>query len=249
MGTVASIRVHDDIASDVVGRHVDAALVELHRLERVFSTFLSNSEISRINRGEIDVLDARREVLEVLDSCTWLEHASGGVFDAHRPDDPTQLDPAGFVKGWAAERAADRLRAGGLQHWWFGVGGDVIVHGHPTEHRMWQVAIADPLHPGEIIGVVDAADGAVATSGTTERGTHVWDGRTRTRADALVSFTVTGPSLTWADAFATTGLAMGPTGVDWVGRFDGYHALALSPDGTLCTSPAFGVERVDPPSA
>ena len=160
MGTVASIRVHDDVALDVVGRHVDAALVELHRIERVFSTFLSYSEISRINRGELDVLDARREVLEVLDSCTWLEHASGGAFDAHRPDDPTQLDPAGFVKGWAAERAADRLRAGGLQHWWFGVGGDVIVHGHPSEHRMWQVAIADPLHPGEIIGVIDTTDGA-----------------------------------------------------------------------------------------
>ena len=81
---------------------------ELDRLEEMFSTFRPTSEISRINRGELHLLDASPEVLEVVDACTWLEHASGGAFRARRPGD-TIVDPAGFVKGWAAELAAKCL--------------------------------------------------------------------------------------------------------------------------------------------
>ena len=37
----------------------------------------------------------------------------------------------------------------------------------------------------------------------------------------------------WADAFATAAFVLGPAGVDWVTRFDGYRALAITADGRL----------------
>jgi thiamine biosynthesis lipoprotein len=245
MGTVASVRVHDTVPRVVVDRAVRAAFDELDRIESVFSTFRASSTISAINRGELALLDAPPEVLEVLDACTWLEHISAGAFRARPPDRPDRIDPAGFVKGWAIERAVDGLRRGGLENWWFGVGGDVLVSGSPAKGRPWQAAIADPNQPGEVVGVFDLPDGgAVCTSGTAERGVHLWDGRDGSRPSALASLTVLGPEVAWADAFATTAYALGEDGPRWIEQFEGYHALAIDPAGNLIPSSGLLLEPV-----
>ena len=44
--------------------------------------------------------------------------------------------------------------------------------------------------------------------------------------------------LTWADAFATSAFVMGVDGIEWVTRFDGYRALAITLDGDLVRSDA-----------
>lgn len=236
MGTVASLHVHDAADPSVVHEAIDATFAELDRIEAVFSTFRADSEISRINRGELHVLDAGSEVIDVLDACTWLEHDSGGAFDIRRPDDPARIDPAGFVKGWAAERAAARLDEAGLAHWYLSVGGDLQARGAMPGGEAWRVGLADPNRPGELAGVLEVIDSAVATSGTAERGEHLWDGRSGDRARGWASLTVVGPHLTWADAFATAAFAMGAAGVDWVARHDGYTAIAIGLDGRVVTS-------------
>jgi len=234
MGTVASVHVHDHADPAVVDTAIDATWAELDRLEAVFSTFSTSSEISRINRGELHVLDASAEVIEVVDACTWLEHASEGAFCARRPGE-TLLDPAGFVKGWAAELAGQHLDRAGLQHWYVSVGGDIQTRGTSGDGSPWRIAIADPNSddPRSICAFVEVSGDAVATSGTAARGRHLWDGRTGEASCALASMTVVGPHLTWADAFATTAFVMGLDGLDWVAQFDGYRAVAITLEGQL----------------
>lgn len=241
MGTVASIHVYDQADPALVEAAIDDALAELERLEQMFSTFRPTSVISQINRGELNLLDAPQEVIEVFDASSWLEHASNGAFSVRRADG--SLDPAGFVKGWACERGAARLAARGLANFMFTIGGDLMVHGEPRPGERWSVAIADPSRPGEVVRSVDIEDGAVATSGTAERGDHI-----RLSADAesdahdltkLASFTVIGPSLTWADAFATAAFAMGRKGLDWVDQFIGYEGIAIDHAGVVMTTGGF----------
>lgn len=237
MGTVASIHVHDDplvVDPRIVDDAIDAALAELERLEAMFSTFRPTSEICRVNRGELDLVDCSPEVIDVIDACTWLEHASGGAFDIRARG---RLDPAGFVKGWAAERASRLLTEHGLEHWYLGLGGDIVVHGRPTGRDCWTIAIADPSKRSAVITGITVTGGAVATSGTAERGKHLWDA-TGADADTWASVTVIGPSLTWADAFATTACAMGTGGLDWVSQFDEYQAFAVTHQGTLVNTRA-----------
>jgi thiamine biosynthesis lipoprotein len=238
MGTIASLHVHlvgrdDELTAEAAA---DAAFAELGRLEAVFSTFRADSQISRVNRGELHLLDCDPEVVQVLDACTWLEHASQGAFRARRPGEATALDPAGFVKGWAAERAATKLDDAGLGHWYLSVGGDLLARGTRGDGQPWLVAVADPLQAGATVVTLPVVDAAVATSGTSERGHHLWDGRTDQAPNDLAAVTVTGPTLTWADALATTAFALGLEGVDWVSRFDGYEALAIHADGRLQAS-------------
>src|SRR5690606_3411843 len=124
-----------------------------------------------------------------------------------------------------------------LDDWYLAVGGDLQAHGRPRDGERWAFAVAHPLRPGEVVATLAIEDGAVATSGTAERGRHLWDGRTGERATGLASLTVTGPHLAWADAFATAGFAMGPDGVEWVSGFDDYHALGVDLQGRVLADP------------
>lgn len=233
MGTVASFHVYDDVDEQQALAGITAAAAELERLEQMFSTFRPSSEISRVHAGSLSLLDCSPEVIDVLDACTWLEHASAGAFSIrrdHRHDH--RIDPAGFVKGWATERASAHFLRQGLQHWSIGVGGDMLMHGQPGDAPHWTVGIADPHRPGKLITMLTVKSGAVATSGIAERGRHVWTASGEA-ANTFASLTVVGPSLCWADAFATAAFALGESGLDWVAKFDDYRAFAVTHEGEL----------------
>jgi thiamine biosynthesis lipoprotein len=60
----------------------------------------------------------------------------------------------------------------------------------------------------------------------------------------VLSVTIVGPSLTFADAYATAAFAMGPTGLAWVAGRPGYEGCAVTadPDGSdarLAWTPGF----------
>ena len=227
MGTVASVHVDDDVDATVFERVVASLRAELDRLESMFSVFRPDSEISRINAGTLHHLDASPEVIDVLDACTWLEQVSEGAFSVRSSRDSAVINPSGFVKGWAAERASQLLDQASLSHWYLGVGGDYVVRGGMANGEPWRIGIIDPRDPDMLVGTAEVIDGAVATSGTAERGAHIWDPRSGSVAAHFLSVTVTGPSLTWADAYATTVFVMGEPGLEWISRFEGYSVLPV----------------------
>ncbi|MFM7744790.1 MAG: FAD:protein FMN transferase [Actinomycetota bacterium] len=221
MGTFASLHVDDDVDAAVVGSAWHEALGLLTDIEQRFSTFRPDSEISRINRGELHLLDASPDVVEVMDACTWLEHESEGAFRARRPDGT--LDPAGFVKGWAAERAGRVLTESGLSSWYLNVGGDIQTSGLQASGEPWRIGVVDPADRSVVAVSFDIPENfAVATSGTGARGAHLWDGRSGAFLDRVASITVVGPHLMWADALATAAFAMGDDGLAWLTRYPNY---------------------------
>lgn len=226
MGTAASLHVADDVSDEVADAAWLDVLISLDDNEQIFSTYIPTSEISRINDGTLHVLDASPSVLEVLDSCTWLEHRSGGVFCVRRRNG--DIDPAGFVKGWATEIASKRLAAHGLFNWYLGVGGDIQTAGRQADGELWSFGVLDPYDQNLVRCRVEVPENwAIATSGTSQRGAHIWN-PSGSPIDATHSFTVVGPTLTWADAYATIGFAMGDAGANWVEQFDGYAAFSIN---------------------
>lgn len=226
MGTAVSVHIADVVPQETADVAWESVGVFLRDIEDRFSTFLPTSEISRINAGELHMLDASPDVVEVLDACTWLEHLSDGVFNARRPDG--SIDPAGFVKGWAAERAAILLGEAGLQNFYLRIGGDIQTHGVQATGEKWRVGVVDPHDASRVHSYVDIPENwAVATSGTAERGQHIWGKDTQPASTQFSSMTVIGPHLMWADAFATIGFALGDAGIEWVEKFPDYTAFTL----------------------
>jgi len=242
MGTVVSIDVSDpDPAGPAVEAAVEAAVAWLHAVDARFSVYRDDSEIRRLDRGELALDDCHPDVRDVLRACDELHARSGGAFDArgHRPDGA--LDPSGYVKGWAVDEAAELLLAAGARAFSINAGGDVVVRGGPAPGEPWRVGIRHPVIPDRVAAVLALRGGAVATSGLYERGGHIRDPRTGRVPEDLVSLTVVGPRLGIADAFATAAFAMGAAGPAWVARQPGFGVLAIDRAGVVCWS-----DLVDP---
>jgi FAD:protein FMN transferase len=235
MGTVASFDVRDDVPEAIRLLGIRAAAHALRCAEERFSAFRPDSEVCRHDRGELAERDRSAELREVLDLCAALEADSAGVFRARTPG-TARLDVAGVVKGWAIDRAGAALRDRGLRRWCLAVGGDVLVAGAPEPGRAWRVAVRDPGSADRVTLVLPVVDAAVATSGTYERGRHLWDGRDGRRRPLPGSTTVVGPSMTTADAYATVAHALGVAGCSWVARHPGHEAVRVEADGSVVTT-------------
>jgi thiamine biosynthesis lipoprotein len=232
MGTVVSFDV------PVAARHdgsLDAAVRWLHWVDRVFSPFRPDSDVSQLADGEVTVDGCAPEVAEVIEACAFVRELSGGYFTASPWG---RFDPSGYVKGWAIERAAGILSAAGSASHLVNGGGDVQCAGgrpgaaSPGQAPPWRVGIADPLRRGHLALVVEARDCGVATSGTAERGAHIVNPRTGRAAAGLASVTMIGSSLALADACATAAFAMGSGPArEWAESLDGYEAYAITEAG------------------
>src|SRR5207237_1247990 len=106
----------------------------------------------------------------------------------------------------------------------------------------WRIGIQHPLDPAALAGVVALGNGAVATSGTYERGEHIVDPRTGRAPEGVLSVTVTGPDLGTADAYATAAFAMGADGPAWTATLDGYEAMTILADETVLATRGFPLE-------
>ena len=242
MGTAIVIDVRGPGADDgVLEGAVEAAFDHFRDVDARFSTYKADSEVSRLNRGELPERACSPAVRAVLDMCEEARVLSDSYFDirAHRTDG--MLDPSGLVKGWSVEGAARLLEAAGAGDYCINAAGDILLRGNAQPGKPWRIGIRNPWDARTIAAVLSADELAIATSGAYERGEHVIVPHTRRPPDGIASMTVVGPSLTWADTWATAAYAMGVRGVEWVAReLDGYEACAISSDRQLVFSAGFG---------
>jgi thiamine biosynthesis lipoprotein len=240
MGTVVTVDLYLDDRPVDVDRLVERARHRLVGADEVFSTWRADSPVSRLRRGEIGLGDVPAEVIEVLDRCAEARHLSDGWFDPWAL--PGGVDPTGYVKGWAAQRALGAVASPGVVGAVVNAAGDIASAGGPGGGRPFRFGIIDPSSPGRLAAVVEPP-GALATSGTYERGAHLIDPFTGTPTSRTASASVTGPDLGLADALATAVAVAGSDGLDLVAAVDGYEALVIGTDGTTRATVGFPFAR------
>jgi thiamine biosynthesis lipoprotein len=233
MGTAITVALPPGAPSPVL----DEVFAWFHRVDRTFSTFRPDSEISLLGAGLLKPGDAHPLVEEVLDRCARLFTDTAGWFDAwpHGPQGP--VDPSGYVKGWSVDVAGALLQGAGVSEYSIAAGGDVLVGGR-VAGRPWRIGVQHPLERQAVAAVLEAEALAVATSGAYERGDHVW-GR---RGGTLLSATVAGPRLGVADALATALFAADGEAAGWFAGFEGYEYLTIGADRRVRWTP--GLDRL-----
>jgi len=241
MGTAISVDVRDPA---VFPGALDDAFEYLRDIDRRFSTYKPDSEISRLSRGEIGESECSPDVRQVLELCEQLRGATEGYFDIRGHLWDGGLDPSGLVKGWSLENAGRILETAGASNYCINGGGDIVIRGEPLPGTAWRVGVRHPLEADKLATVLEVREGAVATSGAYERGDHVLDPFTGKPPKGVLSLTVVGPSLTYADAYATAAFAMGPTGLAWIAHLEGYYGCSITADpdgsnGRIAWTPGF----------
>jgi thiamine biosynthesis lipoprotein len=246
-GTVISV----DVREHVKPAELDEIFAWFVRIDQLFSTWRSDSEISRLGIGELHLRDASAEVRTVLSLCDELTANSRGAFDIRVGSDPRvtpreglgPIDPSGMVKGWALQHAAEMLRGTGISNFLINAGGDLIAAGNASPGQPWQVGIQHPWQHDKVAAVVSISDLGVATSGRYERGDHIIDPRTGEAATSAMSVTVIGPDLAIADGYATAALVLGEDGPEWLDEHPQLASMTITNNRRTIVSTSFDSYR------
>ncbi|MHC4916151.1 MAG: FAD:protein FMN transferase [Planctomycetota bacterium] len=171
------------------------------------------------------------------------------------------VDLSSVAKGFAVDLALDALRRGGADAALVEIGGEVRAYGLKPDGSPWRVGIRHP-RSGTLLGALDAADRAVATSGDYQkyfkqggrRASHILDPRTgRPLVGGAVSVTVLAPECALADGLATAISVLGAKrGLELVESYrrEGRALEALiieeSADGKLEAHTSPGLAKLKP---
>jgi FAD:protein FMN transferase len=226
-----------DVRDDGAERLVDELYEWFRTVDARFSTYRQDSEISRLNRGELAVRECHPDVRRVLARCDELRDETGGYFDQRYAGDGS-VDPSGLVKGWSVDRGGELLEAGGVRNYSINAGGDVRLRGAPLPDPRWRTGIEHPRQHDRVAAVVESNDLAIATSGAYVRGEHVLDPHGGAPAGVL-SVTIAGDDLGTADAYATAAFAMGERAPLWTATLAPYEAFLIMADETALSTRGF----------
>ena len=207
-----------------------------------FSTYKKDSEIMRINRGEVSETEYSPDMREIFALAEKTRRQTAGYFNIKRPDGI--LDPSGVVKGWAILRAARLILKMGFKSCLVDIGGDIQTYGKNAEGAEWKVGVRNPFNRDEIVKVLCPQGSGVATSGTAARGQHIYNPHDRRPLADMVSMTVIGPNVCEADRFATAAFAMGKGGLCFIEELTGFEGYAIGRDKVATMTSGF--ERYAP---
>jgi thiamine biosynthesis lipoprotein len=204
-------------------------------LDERFSLYREDSEACAIARGELALAEASDEMREAYaDSLDW-RNRTNYTFTPHRPDGV--LDLSGTIKAVGIQVAADALTNAEFSTFMINAGGDLLCSGQPTEG--WRVGVADPESKDELIAVVELGGSftAMATSGTAERGEHIW--RRPETDNSFRQVSVIAADIMTADVLATTIVAGGQVSLDHATSSFDVAVLVVKSDGSLLANEKF----------
>lgn len=242
MGLPMSVHVRGPQAKEPqVAEAVETAFSALRADDRLFSTYRSDSAVSRVQRGDLRLSDAGPRMATVTALCEEAAERTDGAFSAWLPGPVGRpsFDPTGLVKGWAVEQAFDwlteRLAALEAHDVLMSAGGDIVVACTRTDSPDWSIGIEDPRDRSRLLMKVPMRRGALATSGIAARGQHIVDPATGRAPTSLLSATVIGPSLTWADVYATAAFVKGADATSWMSTLVDHACVLVGADGAVHT--------------
>jgi thiamine biosynthesis lipoprotein len=239
MGTVFVFQGRSELSDVELAEHIRKACEKLHEADEIFSLYKPGSPLSQLARGETSVANCPPAVDAVWNLCEQWEKITDGYFSPFTPE--RTFDPSGIVKTWAAQQAIDVLLNAGITDFSLNSGGDIWLSDSLSGEDDWKVGVAKPVTiASEEAGVLTAVNlqntpfRAVATSGSAERGTHIWNPRAGAMAQSdLVQVTVLAADLVMADVWATAAYAEGPNAIDRISKQDGVEALFVFSDGRI----------------
>jgi thiamine biosynthesis lipoprotein len=137
---------------------------------------------------------------------------------AVRLDPLAGIDEGAWGKGYALDRAAERLADAGVQSALIDLGGQVLARGRDASGLPWTIAIADPRDRARPVVALRLSNVSVSTSGDSERSRdipgrrigHLLDPRTGEPAEDFGSVTVVAASGLDADVLSTALFVLGP---------------------------------------
>ena len=222
MGMPITVDIVDTKATESI---FDEVFSYFEYIDNTFSTYKDQSEISRINRQELKLMDASEDMRTIFALAEDTRLSTDGFFDIQYDG---RYDPSGIVKGWAIFNAAELIKQKGFENFYVEAGGDIQAYGVNAQGQKWRVGIRNPFNMDEIVKVVAISNCGIATSGTYIRGQHIYNPNNRDEIiTSILSLTVIGSDIYEADRFATAAFAMGRNGIAFIENLQGFEGYMI----------------------
>jgi thiamine biosynthesis lipoprotein len=238
MGTVFTFRGLTDLNVEGQSEAILHATNTLHKADAIFSLYKPDSPLSRLAGGETSVAECPAVVEQVWELCEKWGKVTDGWFSAFTQQNT--FDPSGLVKTWAAQFAAEKLIEAGITDFTLNAGGDILISEQQSREEFWRIAIGKPVSIASkesgVLTVLDLAGTeyrAVATSGSAERGEHIWNPKGSKLQKDVVQVSVIAQNLVEADVWATAAFAEGIGSLKRINRQPNLEALYVMADGSL----------------
>lgn len=238
MGTVVSAEWIPSPTVEISRSTIDG---EFAKLDEQFSLYRPESELSRISRGELTMMDARPQIRTAYEEALEWRRRTNGAFTPHRPDGVIDLN--GIVKALAIRRTAAVFESLGATDWCINAGGDILA---ATQSLPRIVGIVDPRDRSRLLCSVWLRKPvcAVATSGNAERGDHIW--RSPAYAGAgFVQASVFADDIVAADVLATAVVSGGPDTLRLVTDQWPVEVIAVDDGDTILMTPGIRAQLAD----
>jgi thiamine biosynthesis lipoprotein len=236
------------------------------RLQKVFSFFDPESELSALNRKRR--MMASGELISVIGACIPYCALTGGAYDITRGKEilmrksgkgaipsscsykdiqmngseislasPEALvDLGSAAKGYIGDRLAGLISGMGIKDFFIDLRGDMIAAGSHAE----KVLVQHPREPGKHVAGFMLRNGAVATSGDYSQHYGGYDRSHIVGKKDIISATVVSQSLLEADIVATCIMLVGTKGLS---LFHGRHYFAVDEGMNVHKSEGFCDEK------
>lgn len=222
--------------SKYANEDIDEVFDYFRDIDNKYSPFKEMSEVAKLNRGE----KVGKEMKMILELSETLRKETDGYFNIMNMDG--KIDPSGIVKGWAIKNASDILRKKNYKRFYIDAGGDAEIVG-----ANWKWGIKNPFNSawhsnlnGSIVKVLNLSNCGIATSGTYERGQHIYNPVTKkAEITDIVSLTVIGQNVYEADRFTTPAFAMGSDGINFIERQTGLEGYMIDKNGIATMTTGF----------
>lgn len=234
MGMPVSIDIPKAMTTDVFREVFDF----FKQVDARFSPYVDSSEVSVFAKGDTNQSKLSSDLVDIIERCAYYEHLTDGYFSAYYTG---SFDPSGYVKAWAIDKADSIIIRNGYSTFLINIAGDMVARGNT---KVWNIGIQNPLDTQATLGIVQLTNQAIATSGTYERGAHIYDPHTKTNSTDLLSVTVYGDDIIDADVIATTLMAMGyDKACHFMQKQLGYAALIVKQNGESHLLNSFKLEN------
>lgn len=161
------------------------------------------------------------------------------------PQQGMKIDLGGIAKGYAIDRAVEKLQQMGIESAIINAGGSIYALGGRPDGEPWCIGIQDPRDEKNLIALLKIKDRAVVSSGDYERyfienGVryhHILDPATGKPARKLISSTVVAQSATDADLLSTALFVLGTdSGLELIENFPGSSTVFIDSRGEISLS-------------
>lgn len=154
-----------------------------------------------------------------------------------------RIDLGGIAKGYAVDRAVEKLRQLGISHASVSAGGDSRVIGD-KRGRPWMIGIKNPRARDQVALLLPLVDAAISTSGdyeryfidpqSGERVHHILNPRTGRSASGVTSVSVIGPRGFDTDPLSTTVFVMGvEQGLQLLNQLEQFDGVIIDAAGKV----------------